>query len=70
MVIKDSMCDVPECIIPDRYKLILVPQKSKNKLFFEQLTPDFKNENGNAKPVVPLFLKNDFYGRAIVRTKY
>lgn len=25
-VIKDSMHDVPESLIPDRYKLILVPQ--------------------------------------------
>jgi hypothetical protein len=36
-VIKNSMYEVPESLIPDRYKLILVPQKSKNKLFFDEL---------------------------------
>lgn len=27
-VIKNSMHDVPESLIPDRYKFVLVPQKS------------------------------------------
>jgi len=69
MVIKDSMYNVPESLIPDRYKLILVPQKSKNKLYFDEMKTELKDA-GNSKPNIALNLKNDFYGRAIVKSKY
>ena len=39
MIARDSMFMVPSELIPDRYKLVLVPSKSKRKLFFDQLYP-------------------------------
>lgn len=35
MIAKDAMFMVPSELIPERYKLVLVPSKSKRKLFFD-----------------------------------
>ena len=67
LVIKDSMHNVPLSIIPDKFIIILVNQKSKYKLYFDQITPEIKEES-LLNPSKSLLLRNDFYGRALVKS--